>query len=75
MNNPLGQLTLKENDMNSIKLTKEQKQAVKDYEYALKQEDRYLGSVFANAYGQKLIEEKTAIAYKKAELLGVSQFC
>jgi hypothetical protein len=61
--------------MNSIKLTKEQKQAVKDYEYALKQEDRYLGSVFANAYGQKLIEEKTAIAYKKAELLGVSQFC
>lgn len=58
--------------MKKIKLTKEQKAALQAYEYALKQEDRYLGSVFANAHGQKLIEEKTRIAYERCKALGMT---
>jgi hypothetical protein len=57
------------------KLTLEQKKAVKAYEEALRQEDRYLGSVFANAHGQKLIEQKTAQAYERAKALGVGHLC
>ena len=57
------------------RLTKEQRQAVKDYEYCLKQEDRYLGSVFANAHGQKQIEEKTKQAHDHAKRLGVDYLC
>jgi hypothetical protein len=57
------------------KLTKAQKAAVAHYEYCLKQEDRYLGSVFANAHGQKLIEAKTREAYEAAKRLGVSHLC
>lgn len=57
------------------KLTKEQKLAVKNYEYCLRQEDRYLGSVFANAFGQKQIEEKTRLAFEAAKRLGVDYLC
>ena len=57
------------------RLTKEQKAAVQHYEYCLRQEDRYLGSVFANAHGQRLIEEKTKQAYENAKRLGVNHLC
>ena len=57
------------------RLTKEQKAAVQHYEYCLRQEDRYLGSVFANAHGQRLIEEKTRQAYENARRLGVNHLC
>jgi hypothetical protein len=57
------------------RLTKEQKAAVQHYEYCLRQEDRYLGSVFANAHGQRLIEEKTRQAYENAKRLGVAHLC
>jgi hypothetical protein len=52
-------------------LTPEQKRALAAYEYALKQEDRYLGSVFANAHGQRQIEAKTAAAYAECKRLGM----
>jgi hypothetical protein len=61
--------------MKKQKLTKEQKAAVARYEYCLRQEDRYLGSVFANAHGQRLIEAKTREAYEAAKRLGVSYLC
>jgi hypothetical protein len=57
------------------RLTKDQKAAVQQYEHCLRQEDRYLGSVFANAHGQRLIEEKTRQAYENAKRLGVAHLC
>lgn len=54
------------------RLTKEQKQALEAYEYALKQEDRYLGSVFANPLGQRDFEAKTQAAYERCKALGMT---
>ncbi len=45
--------------MSKPKLTKDQKAALAAYEFALRQEDRYLGSVFVNPLGQRTIEAKT----------------
>ena len=61
--------------MQKQRLTKEQKAAVNHYEYCLRQEDRYLGSVFANHIGQKQIEEKTKAAFEAAKRLGVDHLC
>jgi hypothetical protein len=61
--------------MKKQRLTKEQKAAVDRYERCLREEDRYLGSVFANAHGQRLIEAKTREAYENAKRLGVNYLC
>jgi len=61
--------------MIKAKLTKEQKEAVKRYEYCLKQEDRLGGSVFANAHNMRLQEDKTKEAYEAAKRLGVAYLC
>jgi hypothetical protein len=61
--------------MQKQKLTKEQKAAVARYEFCLREEDRFLGSVFANAVGQKRVEENTRQAYEAAARLGVSHLC
>ena len=58
--------------MNKIRLTKDQKCALKAYEYCLRQEDRYLGSVFVNAAGQRDIEAKTRAAYERCKSLGMT---
>lgn len=52
--------------------TKEQVAALKKYEYALRQEDRYLGSVFVTPAGQRDIEAKTAAAYAECKRLGMT---
>ena len=54
------------------KLTKEQRAALKDYNYALQQEDRYLGSVFVTSSGQRNIEAKTRAAFERCMALGMS---
>lgn len=54
-----------------VKMTKEQKLALAAYRFALQQEDRYLGSVFANAHGQKKYEAMTKSAYDKCKRLGM----
>lgn len=54
------------------KLTKEQRAALKDYNYALQQEDRYLGSVFVTPSGQRNIEAKTRAAYERCKALGMT---
>jgi hypothetical protein len=54
------------------RLTPAQKAALKAYEYALKQEDRYLGSVFVTAQGQRDIEAKTKAAYEQCKALGMT---
>lgn len=55
-----------------VRLTKEQKKALEAYEYALRQEDRYMGSVFVTAHGQRLQEAKTAAAYEACKRLGMT---
>ena len=54
-----------------VKLTLAQKKAKEAYTFALRQEDRYLGSVFANAHGQKQYEAKTKAAYEVCKRLGM----
>lgn len=54
------------------KLTPEQKKALADYNFRLREEDRYLGSVFANAIGQARVEAATKAAYDKCKQLGMT---
>lgn len=55
-----------------IKLTREQKQALDDYNFRLREEDRYLGSVFVTPSGQRDIEAKTKAAYERCKALGMT---
>lgn len=54
------------------RLTKDQKAALAAYEFALRQEDRYLGSVFVTPMGQREVEAKTAAAYARCKALGMT---
>ena len=58
--------------MKVLKLTKLQRTALKNYNFALAQEDRYLGSVFVTSSGQRAQEEKTQIAYQACIKLGMN---
>jgi hypothetical protein len=53
------------------KLSAAQKKALAAYNFRLREEDRYFGSVFVNAHGQKLIEAKTKAAYDACKALGM----
>lgn len=55
-----------------IKLTREQKAALEAYEFRLREEDRYLGSVFVTPEGQRRIEAKTREAYERCKALGMT---
>ena len=52
--------------------TSEQKKAFEAYEFALRQEDRYLGSVFLTPQGQRQVEERTRQAYEACKRLGMT---
>ena len=52
--------------------TPAQKKALDAYNRALREEDRYLGSVFANPHGQRLVEAKTKAAYEACKRLGMT---
>ena len=54
------------------RLTLEQKQALAAYNEALRQEDRYLGSVFVTPAGQRAQEAKTQAAYQRCVALGMT---
>jgi integrase len=54
------------------RLTQEQKRALEAYQYAERQEDRYMGSVFVNAHGQRKQEAKTREAYEACKRLGMT---
>jgi hypothetical protein len=58
--------------MKKPKLTKDQKSALAAYEYAERQEDRYMGSVFVTAHGQREYEAKTKAAYERCKALGMT---
>jgi hypothetical protein len=53
------------------RLTKEQRAALEAYKFAVRQEDRYLGSVFVTPIGQRGYEAKTQAAYEKCKQLGL----
>lgn len=55
-----------------IRKTSEQKKALENYKFAVQQEDRYLGSVFVNAHGQRQHEEKVRAAYEACKNLGLT---
>ena len=55
-----------------VKLNKPQREALKKYNFALAQEDRYLGSVFVTPSGQRAQEAKTQIAYQACIKLGMT---
>lgn len=55
-----------------VRLTPAQKKALAAYEFALRQEDRYLGSVFVTSVGQRAIEAKTREAYEACKRLGMT---
>lgn len=57
--------------MTKIKLTKDQKKAREAYEFAERQEDRYMGSVFVTPSGQRDYEAKTRTAYERCKALGM----
>lgn len=54
------------------RLTPEQKKALDAYEFALRQEDRYLGSVFVNSFTQRQYEDRTKAAYEACKRLGMT---
>lgn len=54
------------------RLTKEQRKALEAYEFALRQEDRYLGSVFVTPFGQRQVEARTKAAYEECKRLGMT---
>ena len=58
--------------MSKPRLTKDQKQALAAYNEALRQEDRYLGSVFVTPAGQRDIEARTQAAYQRCLALGMT---
>ena len=58
--------------MTKVKLTPAQKKALAAYEFALKQEDRYVGSVFVTPTGQRAQEAKTKTAYDACKALGMT---
>lgn len=58
--------------MKRTRLTKDQKAALAAYEFAERQEDRYLGSVFVTPSGQRDYEAKTRSAYQRCKDLGMT---
>lgn len=54
-----------------VKLTKAQRKALEAYRYAELQEDRYMGSVFVNASGQRTHEARVTAAYQECKRLGM----
>ena len=58
--------------MSKPRLTTGQKQALAAYNEALRQEDRYLGSVFVMLQGQRDVEYRTQVAYQRCVALGMT---
>jgi len=54
------------------RLSKAQAAALKAYNFALAQEDRYLGSVFVTPMGQRAKEAQTQAAYAACKALGMT---
>lgn len=69
--NPLREFDPSLPKFKRARLTKEQKKALTAYNFANQQEDRYMGSVFVNAHGQRKVQERTRAAYEACKRLGM----
>tara|TARA_R110000796_G_scaffold252537_2_gene387453 strand:- start:578 stop:784 length:207 start_codon:yes stop_codon:yes gene_type:complete len=54
-----------------VRRTPAQVKAIKAYNFALQQEDRYFGSVFVNSVGERAQLAKTKVAYDACKALGM----
>lgn len=54
-----------------VRKTPAQRKAMEAYKFAERQCDRYMGSVFVNAHGQRQHEEKVTAAYQACKALGM----
>lgn len=54
-----------------VKLTPAQRKALEAYKFAEREFDRYMGSVFVNAIGQRKHEDKVTAAYQACKSLGM----
>jgi hypothetical protein len=54
------------------KLTAAQRKALDAYKFAEREFDRYMGSVFANAIGQRKHEDKVTAAHQECKRLGMT---
>ena len=57
--------------MQKAKLTPAQRKALDAYKFAEREFDRYMGSVFVNAIGQRKHEGKVTAAYQACKALGM----
>lgn len=56
-----------------IRLTPAQRKAFDAYKFAERQFDRYMGSVFANATGQRQHEARVTAAYEQCKSIGMTR--
>lgn len=54
-----------------VRRTRAQIEAYRAYQFAERQYDRYMGSVFVNAPGQRDYENKVTAAYQACKALGM----
>ena len=54
-----------------VRLTKAQREALKAYQFAERQEDRYLGNVFMTPVKQREYEQRKQAAYDACKRLGM----
>ena len=54
------------------KLTPAQKKALAHYNFSLREEDRYLGSVYVTPQGQRVKEDRTKAAHQACVRLGMT---
>lgn len=59
------------NKRTKVKLTPAQRKARDAYEFAEREFDRYMGSVFVNPIGQRKHEDKVTAAYQACKALGM----
>lgn len=55
-----------------VKMTRDQKKALERYNFMLREEDRYLGSVFVTPSGKERVEAQTKQAYNACVALGMT---
>lgn len=54
------------------RLNKAQRAALKAYNFAVAQEERYMASVFVNAHGERKVVKRTGDAYEACKALGMT---
>lgn len=63
--------TVETADVSRVRLTPAQKKALAAYNFAVAQEERYMGSVFVNSHGERKVVERTGDAYEACKRLGM----